>query len=93
MKIFQRFIVLLLRAIAIVSLILQMIIYATHDILTEEASPLGYLLLRCVRLYLEVDMYAAFEVHTANTISEGRSAVQALTAFMKVSLIMLYSTK
>ncbi|KAG1777609.1 hypothetical protein EV702DRAFT_1197228 [Suillus placidus] len=28
-------------------------------------------------------MYAAFEVHTANTISEGRSAVQALTAFMK----------
>ncbi|KAG1816991.1 hypothetical protein EV424DRAFT_1624504 [Suillus variegatus] len=61
----------------------KMIIYATHDILTEEASPLGYLLLRCVRLYLEVDMYAAFEVHTANTISEGRSAVQALTAFMK----------
>ncbi|KAG1843288.1 hypothetical protein DFJ58DRAFT_717813 [Suillus subalutaceus] len=61
----------------------KMIIYATHNILTEEASPLGYLLLRCVRLYLEVDMYAAFEVHTTNTISEGRSAIQALTAFMK----------
>ncbi|KAG2340835.1 hypothetical protein BDR05DRAFT_977210 [Suillus weaverae] len=61
----------------------KMIIYATHNILTEEDFPLGYLLLRCVRLYLEVDMYAAFEVHTANTISEGRSAVQALTAFMK----------
>ncbi|KAG1903490.1 uncharacterized protein F5891DRAFT_946968 [Suillus fuscotomentosus] len=61
----------------------KMIIYAMHNILTEEASLLGYLLVRCVRLYLEVDMYAAFEVHTTNTISEGRSAVQALTAFMK----------
>ncbi|KAG1804750.1 uncharacterized protein HD556DRAFT_1225670 [Suillus plorans] len=63
-----------------------MIIYATHDILTEEDSLLGYLLLRCMCLYLEVDMYAAFEVHTANTISEGRGAIQALTVFMKVCL-------
>ncbi|KAG1879197.1 hypothetical protein F4604DRAFT_1679613 [Suillus subluteus] len=61
----------------------KMIIYATHNILTEEDSPLGYLLLHCVRLYLEVDMYTAFEVHTANTISEGRSTIQALIAFMK----------
>lgn len=57
-----------------------------HNILMEDDSPLGYLLLRCVRLYLEVDIYAALEVHTTDTISEGRSAVQALTAFMKVGL-------
>ncbi|KAG2155158.1 uncharacterized protein EDB93DRAFT_1248116 [Suillus bovinus] len=61
----------------------KMIIYATHNILTEEDSPLGHLLLHCVRLYLEVNMYAAFEVHTTDAISEGRGAVQALTAFMK----------
>ncbi|KAG2343754.1 hypothetical protein BDR05DRAFT_975792 [Suillus weaverae] len=61
----------------------KMIIYATHNILTEEASPLGYFLLHCVHLYLEVDMYADFEVHTVNMINEGRSAVQALPAFMK----------
>ncbi|KAG1741774.1 uncharacterized protein EDB91DRAFT_1237047 [Suillus paluster] len=61
----------------------KMIIYATHNILMEDESPLGYLLLRCVQLYLEVDIYTAFEVHTTGTISEGRSAVQALTAFMK----------
>ncbi|KAG1890839.1 hypothetical protein F4604DRAFT_1888578 [Suillus subluteus] len=61
----------------------KMIIYATHNILTEDKSPLRYLLLRCVRLYLEVDIYAAFEVHTTVMISEGRSAVQALTALMK----------
>ncbi|KAG2029713.1 hypothetical protein BDR03DRAFT_801240, partial [Suillus americanus] len=66
----------------------KMIIYATHNILTEDKSPLGYLLLRCVQLYLEVDIYTAFEVHTTTTISEGRGAVQALTA-----LIKQYTTK
>jgi hypothetical protein len=61
-----------------------MIIYATHDVLTETDCPLGYFLLRCVRLYLEMDMYAALEVHTANTIEEGRHTVQAFTSLMKV---------
>ncbi|KAG1838317.1 hypothetical protein F4604DRAFT_1997182 [Suillus subluteus] len=65
----------------------KMIIYATHNILTEDESPLGYLLLRCIRLYLEADIYAAFEVHTTATISEGRGAVQALTAVMKQYII------
>ncbi|KAG2746427.1 hypothetical protein P692DRAFT_20739914 [Suillus brevipes Sb2] len=61
----------------------KMIIYATHNVLTETDCPLGYFLLRCVRLYLEMDMYAALEVHTANTIEEGRHTVQAFTALMK----------
>ncbi|KAG1898822.1 uncharacterized protein F5891DRAFT_1129283 [Suillus fuscotomentosus] len=65
----------------------KMIIYATHNILTEDKSPLGYLLLRCVRLYLEADIYAAFEVHTTATISAGRGAVQALMALMKQYII------
>ncbi|KAG1838007.1 hypothetical protein F4604DRAFT_1885610 [Suillus subluteus] len=61
----------------------KMIIYATHDVLTENDSPLGYFLLQCVRLYLEMDMYAALEVHTTNTIEEGRHTVQVFTALMK----------
>ncbi|KAG2148370.1 hypothetical protein BD769DRAFT_1624790 [Suillus cothurnatus] len=61
----------------------KMIIYATHDVLTETDCPLGYFLLRCVRLYLEMDMYTALEVHTANTIKEGRHTVQAFTSLMK----------
>ncbi|KAG1771406.1 hypothetical protein EV702DRAFT_977341 [Suillus placidus] len=61
----------------------KLILYATHGILTEHDSPFGYLLLRCVRLYLEIDTYAAFEVHTTSTINAGRSAVQAFTALMK----------
>ncbi|KAG2124918.1 hypothetical protein BD769DRAFT_1628673 [Suillus cothurnatus] len=61
----------------------KMIIYATHNIFTEHDSPLGYLLLRCTRLYIEMDIYAALEVHTANTITEGRYTVQAFTALIQ----------
>ncbi|KAG1821702.1 uncharacterized protein BJ212DRAFT_1297041 [Suillus subaureus] len=61
----------------------KMIIYATHNILTEQDLPLGYLLLRCIHLYLEMDMYAVIEVHMANTIHEGRHTVQAFAALMK----------
>ncbi|KAG2101790.1 hypothetical protein BD769DRAFT_1697154 [Suillus cothurnatus] len=61
----------------------KMIIYATHNIFTEHDSPLGYLLLRCTRLYIEMDIYAALEVHTANTITEGRHTVQAFTALIQ----------
>ncbi|KZP04009.1 hypothetical protein FIBSPDRAFT_904596 [Athelia psychrophila] len=36
-------------------------ILATHSVLTEQASPLGYLLLRTLRRFNLVDMYAALE--------------------------------
>ncbi|KAG1858282.1 hypothetical protein C8R48DRAFT_748763 [Suillus tomentosus] len=60
----------------------KMIIYATHDILPEQDCPLGYLLLRCVRLYLELDMYASLEVHTAETISSGRHTHRMFSAIL-----------
>lgn len=65
----------------------QMIVYATHNILTEADCPLGYLLLRCVRLYLELDMYASLEVHTTETISSGRHTHLAFAALLRVCLI------
>ena len=51
--------------------------FVAHTALTESDNPLGYLLLRCHRQYLVVDMYAGLEVHTSNTIQEGCSAVRA----------------
>ncbi|KZP33133.1 hypothetical protein FIBSPDRAFT_721651, partial [Athelia psychrophila] len=62
------------------------IIFATYNVITEAACPLGYLLLKCLRTYLIVDMYVALEVHTQTTIQEGRAAILAfgadLTAYM-----------
>ncbi|KAG1762507.1 hypothetical protein EDD22DRAFT_778368 [Suillus occidentalis] len=63
----------------------KMVVYAAHAILTEDDSPLGYLLLRCIRHFLEVDAYAALEVHTTETISAGRHAVQAFSTYLQVA--------
>ncbi|KZP29511.1 hypothetical protein FIBSPDRAFT_727366 [Athelia psychrophila] len=63
----------------------KVILFATHNVITEAACPLGYLLLKCLRSYLVVDMYVALEVHTQTTIQAGRAAVLAfgvdLTAY------------
>lgn len=62
--------------------------FAAHDILpnTDECKT-AYLLLRCVRAYLEVDLYAALEVHTTETIAGGREALQKFSELMNVSCI------
>ncbi|KAG1771613.1 hypothetical protein EV702DRAFT_1181456 [Suillus placidus] len=61
----------------------KMVIYAAHDIVTEDKCPLGYLLLRCIRLFLKVDMYSALEVHTTDTIRAGQHAVQAFSSYLQ----------
>jgi hypothetical protein len=61
-----------------------MILYAAQKVVTEDDCPLGYLLLRCICLYIEVDMYALLEVHTSDTICEGRNVVQMFSVFLKV---------
>ncbi|KAG1745376.1 uncharacterized protein EDB91DRAFT_1080305 [Suillus paluster] len=63
--------------------ILKMIPYAAHDVVTKEDCPLGYLLLRCIFLYIEVDMYASLEVHTSNMVREGRNVVEVFSVFLK----------
>ncbi|KAG2108167.1 uncharacterized protein F5147DRAFT_745794 [Suillus discolor] len=61
----------------------KMVIYATHTIVTEDKCPLGYHLLRCICLFIEVDMYAALEVHTANTIHAGRHTVKVFSTYLQ----------
>ncbi|KAF7799477.1 hypothetical protein EIP86_010712, partial [Pleurotus ostreatoroseus] len=61
--------------------------FAAHDALTEDVSPLGYLLLRCIRAYVEHDMYLSFEVHTEDTIALGRAAL------IRMELLMEYYSK
>lgn len=42
----------------------------------------GRLLLRCVRAYVELDLLASFDVHTDETITFGRAA---LNQFIKLA--------
>ncbi|KAJ3019129.1 hypothetical protein NUW54_g162 [Trametes sanguinea] len=49
-------------------------LFASHNIVTKTTSPAGYQLLRLLRAYLEVDMYAGLPLHTTWTIQDGRHA-------------------
>ncbi|KAK7036852.1 hypothetical protein R3P38DRAFT_2770922 [Favolaschia claudopus] len=63
--------------------IAKMMVYASHDVLTDKA---GFLLLQCLRSYLEVDLYVGLELHTAETIAAGRRHLQKFDRLMKRSL-------
>ncbi|KAF9480048.1 hypothetical protein BDN70DRAFT_878082 [Pholiota conissans] len=50
----------------------KVIIFASVHVLTEEASRPGYALLKLMRSYLELDMYASLTVHNETTIAAGK---------------------
>jgi hypothetical protein len=62
----------------------QMIIFAAQNVLSRTISELGYLLLRCIRRYVDLDIYAALEVHTEDTIAAGRDALSQFSTLMDV---------
>lgn len=64
---------------------MQIIVYVTHNVVTKEECPIGYLLLRCIRAYLEHDMHIALEVQTEDTIASGRACYSKFTQLLSVS--------
>ncbi|KAG1857471.1 hypothetical protein F4604DRAFT_1589912 [Suillus subluteus] len=60
----------------------KMAIFAAQRILRRSQSKLGYLLLRCIRHYIDLDIYAGFEVHTEDSIVAGRQALRDFSALM-----------
>ena len=58
--------------------------FITHDILTNDKNPDGYLLLRLLRCYLILDTYASMEVHTTETLEKGEEALRYYAAIMQV---------
>jgi len=60
-----------------------MILFVTHNIITRDASPEGYLLLCCIWSYLYLNMYASFEVHTEETIVAGHLELETFSLHMQ----------
>jgi hypothetical protein len=61
---------------------LQIALFVLHNVLTDQR---GFLLLKCLRSYIELDMYASLEVHTAQTIADGRAELQNFSKLLTVS--------
>ncbi|KII83174.1 hypothetical protein PLICRDRAFT_58549 [Plicaturopsis crispa FD-325 SS-3] len=58
-------------------------VFALHNELAD--NPAGYQLLQGLRCYLEIDMYAALEVHTEETIAAGQQALDNFAACMNMT--------
>lgn len=69
----------------------QLLIYVAHTMLTEDDNPLGYLLLRCLRSYLVVDMFAALVVLTEDTIAAGRAELRVFSGLIQVCGLLTIS--
>ncbi|KAJ6467793.1 hypothetical protein C8R45DRAFT_1055381 [Mycena sanguinolenta] len=61
--------------------IAKVMVYAAQNILTTS---LGLKLLKCVRAYLEVDLYIGLERQTTDTITAGRHQLQTFNKLLKV---------
>ena len=58
--------------------------FITHDILTIDENPHGYILLWPLWSYLILDTYASLEVHTTETLEKGEEALRHYAAIMQV---------
>jgi len=52
--------------------------------LTEENSEEGYFVLRIIRSYLELDMYASLIIHMETTLAAGQEELQHYGELIKV---------
>ncbi|KAG1893062.1 uncharacterized protein F5891DRAFT_1131386 [Suillus fuscotomentosus] len=54
----------------------------THNVFHQDQDSEAYLLLRCIRSYVEFNTYASLDIHTEDTIKDGRKALENLTQLM-----------
>lgn len=64
----------------------QVIIFVSHSIFMEQDTVAGVQLLKWMRSYLEMDMYASLRSHSEVTIAMGRAELRVFEKEMKVSL-------
>ncbi|KAH7927024.1 hypothetical protein BV22DRAFT_1153995 [Leucogyrophana mollusca] len=63
--------------------IAKLLVFAAHDVFTVSQNNLGHILLQCIRAFVDVDMYAALEVHTEETIAAGLEALKIFSELME----------
>ncbi|KAF9464619.1 hypothetical protein BDZ94DRAFT_1353444 [Collybia nuda] len=61
----------------------KIFLFAAHDILPKDRDPSGYLLLKCLRSYLNIWMYSNFDLHTEGSIQDGCNELQRFASLMQ----------
>lgn len=65
----------------------QISVFILHHLFEEKTA--GYLLLKLLRCYIEIDMYAGFQLHTDQTIQDGKWHVARFYKLLKVCFFFL----
>ncbi|KAK0484990.1 hypothetical protein IW261DRAFT_1330175 [Armillaria novae-zelandiae] len=58
----------------------KQLIFITHAIFTVANDPIGYILLRALCVYMELDVYASLTLHTSDTLQDGRARIPIFAA-------------
>jgi hypothetical protein len=61
-------------------------------VINSNKHPDGYVLLQCLRAYLNLNMYTGFNVHTMETIAAGENALEVFAELMKVYFTLFLHT-
>ncbi|KAI6018448.1 hypothetical protein BKA83DRAFT_4495953 [Pisolithus microcarpus] len=61
----------------------KMVVFACHDVLLQNTEKEGYLLLHCLRAYIEIDLYTVLELHTVNLLAAGWEALSTFNVLMQ----------
>jgi hypothetical protein len=62
--------------------------FSSHNLLTGETSPAGFILLRLLRSYLELDMFSSLSVQTESTLAAGKTE---LGKFERIAKVLIQS--
>jgi len=60
--------------------------FSSHNLLTEDISPAGFILLQILRSYLELDMFSSLSVQTESTLAAGKKELENFEQIVKVCI-------
>ncbi|KIK78410.1 hypothetical protein PAXRUDRAFT_164104, partial [Paxillus rubicundulus Ve08.2h10] len=61
---------------------LQLLLFAAHLIINQQEHPITYHLLKCMRAFVDINIYTALEVHTEETLAAGCAALKNFSEMM-----------
>lgn len=59
--------------------------FTSHNVLSKDESPAGFILLQVLRSYLELDMFASLSVQTESTLEFGKKELKIFEQAIQVS--------
>lgn len=67
--------------------------FASHNVVTKNDSPTGFILLQVLRSYLELDAFASLTVQTERTMDFGVKELETFEKLVQVQISFSFDAK